>query len=863
MNLTPPLRLLTATLIIGASAAPLHADVEFLPREILVRSHSVINVTQPPFNAVPDDGKDDTAAIQAAIDSAKKRRITDSIKPWAYEAAHQVYLPAGVYDVSKPLVYTDNERDGYFTLIGDGPEKSIIRLKPKSPDFQDAAAPKAIMTYLDSNRVPSGGMSFQNYCRDLTFEVGAGNPGAVGVDFYNNNTGGVRNVTIRSLDPDGAGYAGLAISRLKAGVAYHTNIKIEGFDYGISGYVPGVTRDGNAHVFEDVELKNQRVAGVQVGPKRMAFIGLTSHNKVPAILINDREAGVNILNSSLLGGSPDQPAIDLRVGGLHAQDVKVEGYGMAVKNQGKDAGVDLSANVMIRTNRSGEPMPTAVTISGTDDAVEVDLPMNVAPPSMPWPDESDIYFISIKNQKKLDIGALEESQRVFTDAFASGKSTIVMIPGYYQFDKGVEIPPHVTRIFGWYSWIRQRPPLIDDPSSFTFKILPRTKPLIISHIWFSGGEAAGIVDASGADVILDGVQIHNGIGKVYESAGGGRLWLLNTVSRHNQVNYGKETLPSWTFGPGQQVFGRVFNPEQQDNRHVLVNGATLACLGGKVGEKFGPYFVVENSGKVRTIGQWINANSKSAIPPGRAVAAVDSSSQFSMAGMYYSEKEFVMPLALRQGDKGLPFSEVVAGEERSFFLPLVSTQGSGGGKQWVTPINVTQLPVDEPLTLADPKEAAAGKAAPSIGAISSESPKIRLDFEANQPEAWTVKSRTWKFETEGDTTFAQLRLGAVITQIPIPQCSKLLVTARMSLSEFTPEEKKYLQPGLEILFKDEAGNTVGSKFNFVKLDAETTGFVDVSKEFPVPAGTVSIQLMIRVTKNEADFRVDFIELECL
>jgi hypothetical protein len=315
------------------------------------------------------------------------------------------------------------------------------------------------------------------------------------------------------------------------------------------------------------------------------------------------------------------------------------------------------------------------------------------------------------------------------------------------------------------------------------------------------------------------------------------------------------------------VTGRVFNPEQQDNRHFLVNGASLANIGGKLGEKFGPYFIVQNGGRVRTIGQWINANNKGAdIPAGRAVAVVDETSQFSMAGMFYSESGFVMPLALRQGSKGLSFAEVTAGDPYISWLPLVSTEGGEAGTRRVTPLDVSALPVDELPKVG--KNGSAGKPAGtvgtgSIGRLTAGQRTLRYEFDKQISGTWKVQSNHWKFIDDKGQSVAQLLGGSVSTAIPIPPSSQLKLTARMALSGYTPMERKYEQAGPEVLFKDANGVTLSPKYNFLKLNADTEGFVEVSQTFKAPPEAHSIILLIRVPKQESDLRIDWIEIEAL
>ncbi len=63
----------------------------------LFPADAVVNVTLPPYNAVPDDGKDDTAAIQKAI--------ADNV-----DTGRSIYFPAGTYDISDTLVAKNKGR---------------------------------------------------------------------------------------------------------------------------------------------------------------------------------------------------------------------------------------------------------------------------------------------------------------------------------------------------------------------------------------------------------------------------------------------------------------------------------------------------------------------------------------------------------------------------------------------------------------------------------------------------------------------------------------------------------------------------------------------------------------------------------
>ena len=179
------LALALAILTLGVNAAdqayPLHRNV--------------VVVTQPPYNAKGDGVSDDTEALQRALNENVGR--------------HRVlYFPKGTYLVSATLAWPKkwNGKDnwGKTMLRGQNREQCIIRLKDAV--FTDAKKPAAIMW--------CGGFGsadwFHNYVENLTFDVGAGNPGAVALQFYSNNTGAVRDC--RFVAAEGSGHTGLDLA---------------------------------------------------------------------------------------------------------------------------------------------------------------------------------------------------------------------------------------------------------------------------------------------------------------------------------------------------------------------------------------------------------------------------------------------------------------------------------------------------------------------------------------------------------------------------------------------------------------------------------------------------------------------------
>ncbi|PMB04144.1 hypothetical protein CI592_13780, partial [Fischerella thermalis CCMEE 5328] len=150
-----------------AQATPGVAENIVFPKNV-----GVIDVTAPEYGAIPNDGKDDTEAIQKALSRFPGQgRI--------------IYLPNGVYDISNSLHWPSGERNRsnykYTTLQGQSRDRVIIRLQDQSPLFQDSSKPRPVIsTGFDPDLDPNSedfkaslvAQRFANSVRNLTIKVG-------------------------------------------------------------------------------------------------------------------------------------------------------------------------------------------------------------------------------------------------------------------------------------------------------------------------------------------------------------------------------------------------------------------------------------------------------------------------------------------------------------------------------------------------------------------------------------------------------------------------------------------------------------------------------------------------------------------
>jgi hypothetical protein len=295
----------------------------------------VVNVTSAPFNAIANDGLDDTAAIQAAVTFALDNA------PSRYAAPLIVFIPDGVYNLSAPietkgsdLGFSNGWRAGAH-IFGQSRDGTILRLSNNNPAYQSATTPQAVLRTGSEfhpgtppvNYDGGNNQAFRHYIERLTVDVGTGNPGAVGIDYIASNRGAIRDVLIRSSDPNRLGYAGITMERNWPGPALIKDVEISGFDFGIR-----IGHYDYSMTFEHITLRNQRTLGIRNVFNSLAIRGLTSVNAVPVYESTESASRLVIVGGNFTGGNADNPAIINR-GSLLVRDINQSGYNRIVDNR--------------------------------------------------------------------------------------------------------------------------------------------------------------------------------------------------------------------------------------------------------------------------------------------------------------------------------------------------------------------------------------------------------------------------------------------------------------------------------------------------------------------------------------------------
>ncbi len=316
----------------------------------------MINLCDAPYGADPTGKRDSTDAILKALDDITRmtmlafRQGLSEIELLPATGTHYhtvsvechkvdgvvrstccvrlpsvpvLYFPEGTYLVSDTLCYRHkdlqntykNELNQWIRIRGAGVDRTVIRLQDGSAGFGGGSR-KPIVSFMPAEK---SNVSMSNYCEDLTINSGSGNPGAVGLDFYANNSGAARN--LRIVSGDGSGFAGLQLGHANYSGILVKHVEVEGFDHGL--HIDSGTFGMYAHA-EHVSLRGQNVSGVTVGGISVSLRSIQTAD-VPVGLTCTSSQGFTVLvDSSLNGRGP--VGIDRQAGGLYVSNVNMSGF---------------------------------------------------------------------------------------------------------------------------------------------------------------------------------------------------------------------------------------------------------------------------------------------------------------------------------------------------------------------------------------------------------------------------------------------------------------------------------------------------------------------------------------------------------
>ncbi len=268
---------------------------------------------------------DATAAIQSAIWAAANVNL----------AARILYLPNGCYKVSNTLwwqQYNDGETptsaggSAFIQMHGQSQSGAVLYVPPSSSNFQSASncaagtyqgwvsgttGCRAVLYTCQGYSVTQvaycpGNNAYMNNIHDLSIEIGTGNPGAIGISLIENNSGGIRNVTIKS--DDSSPLYGLEIARQLNGPGIVENLMVTGFKYGILVGTGGQIAPINGITFNHIFLSGQSLGGIAAYNQQLWMRDLNYVGPNPALQANNFTR-ITLVTGSLAGGGGGVSAI--------------------------------------------------------------------------------------------------------------------------------------------------------------------------------------------------------------------------------------------------------------------------------------------------------------------------------------------------------------------------------------------------------------------------------------------------------------------------------------------------------------------------------------------------------------------------
>ena len=631
---------------------------EPIPDTLLIQNGGrFLNVTKPPQmtmsaakgNGACTDGGD-TKAFRDAFDYLRDRflsasgvgadgPIPDAALTFPNNTYNQtnfwIYVPDGIYCVDDTLtydgptlqsIYKKDYPDGPWNwydltrvrVIGESRERTIIQLANNVQTFNDPMNPKPVLAMANPG-VVFNNVNAWNIVRNLTIDVGKGNPGAAALLAQGANSMGIQNLLLRSSDVGSVGLW-MPIGSLQGSIH---DVTVQGFDRGV--LVTGYTEMNP--LLEYLTISGQKDAGVAIEAGYVSMRKLAvdeSATDAPAVVISDKAAQAVLVDSSLSGGAG--AAIDEQLDSgtiLFVRNVTTTGYAKSVQTPGDSV---TSASVAEFVS------PAAVSLFDSGAPRSLALPVEDVPAAA-WGDPTKDWA----NVEDFREGGASDDTTAAQAAFNSGKPVVVFPKTAYSLTSAVNIPATVQRIDFMYS---------DVNTARALTVSHSDVPLLMENVKTPDDFVVAVNDLNS----VRNIAMKNGTLTFNNNAHAAlKLWMESSG-----------TSPSANFSaPGQQTWMHT-NDTEYRTVQTIVNGGTLWMMGYKTegGEKDG-----------------------SVIHPGTVISATQGAQVEVLGG--YTTTNGPPPMGrpmLDEVDASISFVGCVPATGADVFNPVVSETHSGISK---------------------------------------------------------------------------------------------------------------------------------------------------------------------------------------
>ncbi|QDU77804.1 Pectate lyase superfamily protein [Bremerella volcania] len=543
----------------------------------------VIDVTKAPYGAIPDDGKDDSRAIQQAL--------CDHVS-----GNHIFYFPNGVYDIGDTLFHLPEQdplknkhaclelrdRAKRNILIGQSEQGTILRLMDNvNEEFADA-----VLWF-----GPSPAQRFRNGLRHMTVSVGKDHPKASGVLFNASNQGGIRQVTIKSEDPQHRGAVGLDMGHTdEVGPLLVQHLTVDGFDRGIK-----CAYQTASQTFEHIKLRNQREYGWTNGFSQSIFVrdlefqgSVTAIHNGPTMKGDPGQSRLLLIDSQLTYTGNGSPPVAIRnQKAAFLRNIRADGFRAIVSNEiqhgrGNPTVVDSPLVEYIangsEASRKGKPFTLFPS-----PAQSLGLPIE-EPTQVDW--EQDLSRWASPHQFPMGYSGRPDDDMDDTPsiqaAIDSGATTVYLPRGRWLIQSGLYLRNNVRHFVGCEAMLS---PVKDQRA--TVVLVDGTSPAVL----IEGLEAGGITFTQDTHREL---QLRHILGGQYQPglSHAGKLFLTDVC------------LGPLKISDKQNVWARQLNIESQTDpgdAKVVNNGGTLWILGMKT-EDEGTVIKTLDGGRTELLG---------------------------------------------------------------------------------------------------------------------------------------------------------------------------------------------------------------------------------------------------------------------